>query len=226
MKDDENGWRTMLRKIELRAVIKFLTEQTQAQKIIHEEIVPIYQGSAPLLSTIQEWSSEFQRGRVSIQGTRASGQVSATIEDVKIVEKLVPVDARIIIKMLAEMTKLYVRIYLTILHGHLNLSDVSAKWVPRILRAPKKKVRIESCKEFWTYVVKIRLGFWTGLLPEIKLVFITMILRISRSLCNGIKLKFLLWLCSLRSYERNLSHSMRRRNLGHNILGLEAILII
>lgn len=141
---------TMLRKIEHRAVIKFLTKQGKTQKIIHEEMVAVYHDSAPSLSTIQKWSSEFKRGRESIEDDpRAGGPVSATTaENVKTVENLVLQDARIKVKMLAEMTKLSVGTIYTILHDHLNMSKVSARWVPRMLTAPQKQVRVECCKEF------------------------------------------------------------------------------
>ncbi|KAJ8724154.1 hypothetical protein PYW07_008134 [Mythimna separata] len=128
---------TMMKKIEHRAVIKFLTKQGKTQKIIHEEMVAVYQDSAPSLSTIQKWSSEFKRGRESIEDDpRAGGSIcAATEENVKLVEKLVLEDARVRVKTLAEMTKLSVGTIHTILHERLNLSKVSARWVPRMLTA-------------------------------------------------------------------------------------------
>lgn len=141
---------TMMKKIEHRAVIKFLTKQGKSQKIIHEEMVAVYQDCAPSLSTVQKWSSEFKRGRESIEDDpRSGGPVSGTTEEnVKKVEKLVLEDARIKIKMLADMTHLSVGTIHAILHDHLNLSKVSARWVPRMLTAPQKQVRVECCKEF------------------------------------------------------------------------------
>lgn len=141
---------TMIVKIEHRAVIKFLTKQGKSQKNIHEEMVAVYQDSAPSLSTVQKWSSEFKRGRESIEDdTRSGGPVSvSTEENVEKVEKLVLEDARIKIRMLAEMTNLSVGTIHAILHDHLNLSKVSARWVPRMLTAPQKQVRVECCKDF------------------------------------------------------------------------------
>ena len=136
-------------KIEHRAVIKFLTKQGKSQKTIHEEMVAVYQGSAPSLSTVQKWSSEFKRGRESIEDDPRSGApaTACTGESIKEVEKLVLEDARIKVKMMAEITKLSIGTIHTILHDHLNLSKVSARWVPRMLTAPQKKVRIACCRE-------------------------------------------------------------------------------
>lgn len=141
---------TMMKKIEHRAVIKFLTKQGKSQKIIHEEMVAVYKDSAPSLSTIQKWASVFKRGRESIEDDpRSGGPVNATSEEnVKKVEKLVLEDARIRVKMLAEMTNLSVGTIHNILHDHLNLSKVSARWVPRMLTALQKQVRVECAKEF------------------------------------------------------------------------------
>lgn len=141
---------TMLKKIEHRAVIKFLTKQGKSQKTIHEEMVAVYQESAPSLSTVQKWSSEFKRGRESIEDDpRSGGPVTAsTDENVKKVEKIVLEDARMKVKMIAEMTNLSIGTIHTILHDCLNLSKVSARWVPRMLTAPQKQVRVECCREF------------------------------------------------------------------------------
>ncbi|KAF7246061.1 hypothetical protein EYD10_07867 [Varanus komodoensis] len=122
----------------------------KSQKIIHEEMVAIYQDSAPSLSTVQKWSSEFKRGRESIEDDpRSGGLVTATPkENVKKIEKLVLEDAQIKIKMLAEMTNLSIGTIFTIFHDHLNLSKVCARWVQRMLMVPQKQVRVECCRDF------------------------------------------------------------------------------
>ncbi|XP_026321065.1 protein GVQW3-like [Hyposmocoma kahamanoa] len=113
-------------------------------------MVAVYQDSALSLSTIQKWSSEFKRGRESIEDDpRAGGPVSATSkENVKIVEKLVLEDARIRVKTLAEKTKLSVCTIHTILHEYLNFSKISARRVPRMLTPLQKQVRVECSKGF------------------------------------------------------------------------------
>ena len=137
-------------KIEHRAVIKFLKKQGKTQKNIHEEMMAVYKGSTPSLSTIQKWSSEFKRGRESIEDDpRSGGPVFATTdENVKMVEKLVLEDARIKINSLVKITKLSVGTIHSILHDFLNLSKVSARWVPRMLTPLQKQTRIECSKQF------------------------------------------------------------------------------
>uniref|UniRef100_A0A8D2J316 Mos1 transposase HTH domain-containing protein n=1 Tax=Varanus komodoensis TaxID=61221 RepID=A0A8D2J316_VARKO len=121
--------KTMLKKSEHCTVIKFLTKQGKSQKIIHEEMVAIYQDSAPSLSIVQKWSSEFKRGRESTEDDpRSGGLVTATTKE--------------------NMTHLSVGTIFTVFHDHLNLSKVCARWVPRMLMVPKKQVRVECCREF------------------------------------------------------------------------------
>uniref|UniRef100_A0A8D2LVX9 Mos1 transposase HTH domain-containing protein n=1 Tax=Varanus komodoensis TaxID=61221 RepID=A0A8D2LVX9_VARKO len=130
------------RKIEHHTVIKFLTKQGKSQKIIHEEMMAVYQDSAPSLSTVQKWSSELKRGRESIEDDpRSGGPVTATTkENVKKIEKLVLEDAQIKIKMLAEMTNLSVGTICTIFHDHLNLSKVCARWVISFLKPQRESI--------------------------------------------------------------------------------------
>lgn len=137
----------MLTKIEHRAVIKFLTKQGKTQK---NKMVAVYKDSAPSLSTIQKWSSEFKRSRECIEDDpRSGGLVFATTEEnVEKVEKLVLEDARIKLNTLAEITELSVGTIHSILHDFMNHSKVSAKWVPRMLTPSQKQARIECCDVF------------------------------------------------------------------------------
>lgn len=67
----------------------------------------------------------------------------------KFVEKLILEDARITNKILAKINTFWVsvRTFYTILHDHLNLSLVSARWEPRILTSGQKQVRVECFRE-------------------------------------------------------------------------------
>ncbi|GFR84868.1 histone-lysine N-methyltransferase SETMAR [Elysia marginata] len=69
-----------------------------------------------------------------------------TEKNVSTVEKLIMQDKRITVKQLAFETKISIGSVETILHDHLNLNKVSARWVPRLLTTDQKKERVNCCK--------------------------------------------------------------------------------
>lgn len=140
----------MLIKLEHRAVIKFLTKQGKTQKTIKMEMDDVYRDSAPSLSTIQKWSSEFKRGRESIEDDARPGRpVEATSPDyIKLVEKIILEDGRVKVNSIAQKTNLSIGTVHTIIHDHLNMSKVSARWVPRMLTPLQKETRVACCSDF------------------------------------------------------------------------------
>lgn len=52
------------------------------------------------------------------------------------------------VTVIAEMNNLFVDTILTILFDWLNLSNVSVRWIPRMLTAPQKQMRVECYSEF------------------------------------------------------------------------------
>lgn len=141
---------TMSDKIEHRAVIKFLTKQGKNQKTIKVEMDAVYGESAPSLSTIQKWSSEFKRGRTSIEDDPRPGRpvYAACQENKEKVEKIILEDARVKIRSIADKTGLSVGTVHTVIHEQLNMSKVSARWVPRMLTPHQKQTRVACCSDF------------------------------------------------------------------------------
>ncbi|GFS04114.1 histone-lysine N-methyltransferase SETMAR [Elysia marginata] len=69
-----------------------------------------------------------------------------TEKNVSTVEKLIMQDRRITVKQLAFETKISIGSVETILHDHLNLNKVSARWVPRLLTTDQKQERVNYCQ--------------------------------------------------------------------------------
>ena len=61
---------------------------------------------------------------------------------------------------LAAITKMGVGSIETILHDHLHMSKVSARWVPRLLTPNQKEQRADSCKELIKLESKDTLFFY------------------------------------------------------------------
>jgi len=137
-------------KIEFRAVIKFLTKQGKTPQTILEEMSAVYGDSCPGKTMVYKWHSLFKQGRESIEDDPRPGRpVEATSSDiVEKIEKLVLEDARLKKRQLAEMVGVSPTTILNILHQHLGMSKVSARWVPRMLTPLQKQQRVECSREF------------------------------------------------------------------------------
>ena len=121
--------------IELRAVIKFLTRKDAKTKEIHRRMADVSSDSSPKDSTVAKWSAEFKRGRDSLEDDPRPGRPADVISQEMIdrVERLVLNNRRIKVAELASECGISNGSVYTIIHEHLGMSKVSAKWVPRNL---------------------------------------------------------------------------------------------
>ena len=128
--------------LEYRSVIKFLNMQGKSPSVIFEEMFGVYQEECPSYETVKS-------GFLSIQNSPQEGRPNFVVTEDSVcqVKTLVLEDWRITVKQLAAITKMSVGSIETILHDHLHMSKVSARWVPRLLTPNQKKQRADSCKE-------------------------------------------------------------------------------
>lgn len=137
-------------KIEYRAVIKFLTKEGLTPTQIKERMDAVYGDSSPSFTTIKDWSKLFRWGRESLEDDpREGGPVTVTTgENVKLVEEVVLSDRRLKTKEIAAQTGISKTSVLRILHDHLGMTKISARWVPKLLSAVQKQRRVECCQQF------------------------------------------------------------------------------
>ena len=92
---------------------------------------------------------KFKSGFLSIHDSPREGRPNFVVTEDSVcqVKTLVLEDWRVTVKQLAAITKMSVGSIETILHDHLNMSKVSARWAPRILTPNQKEERADSCKE-------------------------------------------------------------------------------
>ena len=119
--------------IEFRAVIKFLTKEGAKAKEIYRRMADVYGDSSPKYSTMAKWSAEFKRGRDSLEDDPRPGRPAAVIshEMIDRVERLVLNNRQIKVAKLASECGISNGSVYTIIHEHLGMSKVSARWVPR-----------------------------------------------------------------------------------------------
>ena len=94
-------------------------------------------------------SKQFKRGRESIENDPNTGRpVKATSEEMcQKLESLILADRRMNVSRLAEDTGISTGAVWTIIHEKLDMSKVSARWVPRMLSPFQKDTRRQCCQE-------------------------------------------------------------------------------
>lgn len=139
-----------MEQIEYRAVIKFLSKQGKTPQLIINEMKTVYGDRCPAKTMIYKWHGLFKNGRESIEDDPRPGRpIEVTSSDiVQKVEKLVLEDARLKKKQLAALVGVSDATILRILHDHLGMTKVSARWVPRMLKPQQMQQRVEASKQF------------------------------------------------------------------------------
>lgn len=140
---------TRMNDVQQRAVIRFMVLQQKAPKAIHEELVATLGEDSLSYTSVKKWAALFKAGRQSTEDDARSGRPSTAVtgENVQAVENLVMADRRVSVRNIAAETQMSVGSVETILHEHLNMSKVSARWVPRLLTPEQKQVRKETSHE-------------------------------------------------------------------------------
>ena len=135
--------------IEFRAAIKFLTKEGTNAKEFHKRMTGVYGDSSPAYSTVAKWAGDFKRGRSSLEDDPRSGRPADVItkEMVASVETLIMNDRRIKTDDIASECKISHGSVSTIIHEHLGMSKVSARWVPRNLNVQDRVQRLQSSRE-------------------------------------------------------------------------------
>ena len=130
-------------KIEYRSVIRFhvLEGKTASQTI--ENLQKTYGTSGPSTQTVYRWFKEYKRGSRAIEDAPRPGRPRDTItyENIHKVHQVILKNRRISVSEIAETTKISRSTVQRIIHNHLTMSKLSARWVPRMLTPQMKTVR-------------------------------------------------------------------------------------
>lgn len=137
-------------KIEVRAVIKYLCLKNFTTEQVNQDLRATLGVNGPPYSTVARWCAEFKRGRTSTNDDPRTGRPTSAVTQqmIKKVENIVLADRRVTIRFIAEELKISIGSVHNIIHDHLGMKKVSARWVPRMLSDAQKQTRLrisQSC---------------------------------------------------------------------------------
>jgi len=120
------------KKIEYRAVIKFLFLEGLAPKQIHERLLKVYKDSSLSIRTVERWVAEFKRGRTSLEDDPREGRSksASTPEIIAKIQDMVLEDRQLIERDLIEALGISLGSVSNILAEVLGFKKLCAQWMP------------------------------------------------------------------------------------------------
>ena len=134
-------------KVEYCSVIRYLYLKEKTGQEIHCELTNVYGSSAPSYAQVKFWVGEFKCGRMSLEDETRSGRPSdATDEEVcNKVWDLVYSDRQVKVEEIANALHISHGSVSTILHDHLGICKLTARWVPKSLSDEQMATRTSVC---------------------------------------------------------------------------------
>ena len=131
-------------KIWHRGVIRYLSKKGLTTKKIYTDVISTLGDDAPALSTVKKWAVEYKRRRESLEDDQRSGRsfTATTQENTGRIHQMVMNDRRLTISHLANVISISRERVENIFHNEIDMSKVSARWVPRILTPGQKLTRL------------------------------------------------------------------------------------
>lgn len=104
---------------------------------------------APCEKTVYNWLAQFRDGKGNTDDAARSGRPASAVtqENIELVEQLVADDRRITVAELCACVAIGRAAIDTILHEHLHVTKVTARWVPRLLTPDMKRQRVECSRQ-------------------------------------------------------------------------------
>lgn len=102
--------------------------------------------SSPSYATIKKWHAEFKRGRTCTDDTERLKRPNEAVteENITKVHRIVLDDRKVKVREIADIVKISIGSVHHILHEHLCMKKLSARWVPRSLTIDQKQQRVDD----------------------------------------------------------------------------------
>ena len=134
--------------VECRAVIRFLYLKGCTPQETFDEMKETYSDNAPSYDLVKRWHRKFKRGRKSVETAPRPGCSPSVIDEASVlqVEAAILEDRHITIRQIAQDVKISTGSVETIIHDHLHMHKVSARWIPRLITQFQKRERVKCSR--------------------------------------------------------------------------------
>lgn len=138
-----------MEKSEFRVLIKHYFLRKKSITETKQRLDKYYGGSAPSISMVKKWFTEFRCGRTSTSDAQCSGCSKEVItpEIIDKIHEIILDDRRMKVRELAHAVGISTERVHHILHEYLDTRKLSARWVPRLLTLDHKRNRVTTSKE-------------------------------------------------------------------------------
>lgn len=131
-----------------RAIIFFLWKEGAKSSDIARRLEAVFGESSLSKMTVSRWVKRFKEGRATLEDDQRSGRPATAVNPatIKQVEDLILKDRRITLREIIDEIPISKGSVVEIIHDHLHMSKVAARWVPRLLSSNDKAKRKETCQ--------------------------------------------------------------------------------
>lgn len=138
-----------MEKTEIRVVIKYFHLKGFTPQQIIAELQETLGESAPSNAMVYNWVNEFKRGRSSTVDEPRSGRPIevSTPQMINKIHDMVLADRKLKVREIAEAVGISTGQVFKILHEHLEMKKLCARWVPRMLTKDQKRARVVTSEQ-------------------------------------------------------------------------------
>lgn len=120
-----------------------------SQQESYDRLRLAFHDEAPSRATVYNWFNEFKRGRTNLTDDLREGRPStATTEDnISVVRRMIETDKRVTYQQIRTSLGIGMSQVHKILHEHLAVRKLCARWIPHNLTEAQKLRRVDWCRE-------------------------------------------------------------------------------
>lgn len=151
---------------EQRYAIKFCVRLQKNATKTFKELTMAFGDTTMSKRTCFRWHRLFKNGRESceLEGGEGAPVTALTEETINTAGVMIRTDPRLTVRQLARMLDISIGSVHTILHDHLHMSRVCARWIPRLLTPEQKRNRVEVCEHWMSCVRKKGAAWWKSII--------------------------------------------------------------